>query len=86
MPLPASKANAPGDIIEIVDLSTSAKISMLADGRMGRQQSGAERMNRNVILATVAAVIVGTAIGYFVMSSGGIVSKPGGGTMNTPQR
>jgi hypothetical protein len=43
-------------------------------------------MNRSVILATIAALIVGIAVGYFVMSSGGIVSKPGGGTMNTPQR
>jgi hypothetical protein len=42
-------------------------------------------MNRNVILAVIAALIIG-AVGYFVMSSGGIVSKPGGGTMNTPQR
>ena len=30
-----AKANAPGDIIEIVDLSTGAKLVMLQDGRTG---------------------------------------------------
>jgi hypothetical protein len=44
------------------------------------------QMNRTVILVTLFAVVVGIAVGYFVMSSGGIVSRPGGGTMNTPQR
>ena len=30
-----AKANAPGDIIEIVDRSTGAKLIMMADGRTG---------------------------------------------------
>jgi hypothetical protein len=43
-------------------------------------------MNRTVVLVTLAALLIGGAFGYFVMSSVGIVSKPGGGTMSTPQR
>ena len=43
-------------------------------------------MNRTVIIATVAAAVIAIAVGYFVLSSVGIVSNPGGGTMNTPQR
>jgi hypothetical protein len=45
-----------------------------------------EIMNRTVVLATLIAVIVGSVLGYLAMSSVGIVSKPGGGTMSTPQR
>ena len=35
------------------------------------------RMNRTVILVTLFAVVVGIAVGYFVMSSGGIVGQAG---------
>jgi hypothetical protein len=39
-------------------------------------------MNRTVLVVTLLAMVVGVAVGYFVLSSGGIVSKPGGGVMN----
>ena len=46
-------------------------------------------MSRNVIVATLLALVVGVAVvavGYFVLSSTGIVSAPAGGVIGTPQK